>query len=202
MTGLFNNNFLFGFLLARDRKDQNEKLSFGLTASQFSRNNPLGLVMLKKQIDTLEEVEGERDALQEEVKRLAPKDPDDPGPSTPPPADSSVGDLRLCRQRLLDARRLVVKANKRAADINTELFDCQTKLERMKDDLDRCTAKAADRAGLIRVAFDDFRLPQVRLSDADSDDVKAAIDKGIDTYTTKVIDAVKDLRSRVFDYLK
>ncbi len=56
MNNLFNNNFLLGVLLAKDRP-QNERILVGLTASQFQQNNLIGTVMLKKQVDQVGELE-------------------------------------------------------------------------------------------------------------------------------------------------
>lgn len=63
MNGIFNNNFLIGFLLAKDLP-RNEALTVGLTSGMFPQNNMVGPLLLKPQIDTRIDLETKNTSLQ------------------------------------------------------------------------------------------------------------------------------------------
>lgn len=56
MNSMIGMNFLFGYLVARDRP-QNEAIMTGLTASLFPANNLVGPVLLKTQVDKVKDLE-------------------------------------------------------------------------------------------------------------------------------------------------
>ena len=63
MNGIFNNNFLIGFLLAKDLP-RNEALTVGLTSGMFPQNNMVGPLLLKSQIDTRIDLDTKNASLQ------------------------------------------------------------------------------------------------------------------------------------------
>ena len=186
MNEFLNNNFLFGFLLARDREDQNQKLSYGLTAGQFPKANPLGLVLLKRQIDTLEEVEGERDTLQRRVEELEAGGGQDAGggqvDQTPTSSgDDSAGENLRLRRRIqqLESDLEFYKGKAEALD------EAQAELHRTRNDLVRCEKLRQNAAEAIQRHFAEFTLPT---------DAQLSTEQ-----TKKVANAIDELRGKVLD---
>ena len=69
MTGLLNQNFLLGFLLARDLGQQ-ESVTVGLAASQMRERNLIGPVLLKPLIDARREAGERADKLDRQIEAL------------------------------------------------------------------------------------------------------------------------------------
>lgn len=76
MDGVFNQNFMLGFLMAKDRP-RDEAISAGLQLSQAPANNAVSVVLVKKQVDKVTELETlnkkqseEIDALQASIRKL------------------------------------------------------------------------------------------------------------------------------------
>ena len=67
MDNLFGMNFLFGYLIAKNRP-RNEALTTGLTASLFPANNLVGPLLLKTQVDKTSEAERRTTAADEKIK--------------------------------------------------------------------------------------------------------------------------------------
>ncbi len=200
MNGLLNENFLYGFLLARDREDQNEKLQIGLTAGQFPARNPLGLVLLKGQIDrleqserVLEQVRKERDALRNQVQQLS-GDGSTGGQGGAKVAGGSGeggeagalggGSGTAERQAEAELRGRLDHYKNRLAEADKALAACHANLDAAGEDLaartaqlEACTAAAAKRLSEVEKIFADYETP---------DGCKAAVDeiKGL------VLDAV------------
>lgn len=177
MNGLLNENFLYGFLLAKDREDQTEKLQIGLTAGQFPARNPLGLVLLKGQIDRLEETEQdleqvkkERDALKDQVKQLS-GDPPTGGPEgTVAGQDGGAaagGAEATDRQALADLRGRIAYHRDRSEAADKALDACQEGLSAAQEALaaatarlEACNAAAADRVAAVKKIFAEYEAPE------------------------------------------
>jgi DNA repair exonuclease SbcCD ATPase subunit len=183
MNGLFNKNFLYGYLLARDREDQNEKLNFGLTAGQFPRSNPLGLVLLKRQIDTLEEVEGERETLRQRVEELESGENGQPRGVIGTPV-SSVNTAEL-QAALAFWKEHSANATERVGQLEEELTEHRLKLATVMAELEGCRKEAQERLRRVISAFEAFEFPL----NADLSDEQ----------TKMAMDAVKELRGRIVD---
>lgn len=69
MNGIFNNNFLVGFLLAKDLP-RNEALTVGLASGMFPQNNMVGPLLLKPQIDTRIDLEAKNASLQGSLNNI------------------------------------------------------------------------------------------------------------------------------------
>lgn len=70
MNNIFGMNFLFGYLIARDRP-RNEAFTTGLTASLFPANNLVGPVLLKTQVDKLNDLEKTNATTEEDISTVA-----------------------------------------------------------------------------------------------------------------------------------
>jgi len=67
MNGIFNNNFLMGFLLAKDLP-RNEQFTMGLAAGQSK--TIVGPLLLKPQIDTRVDLEAKNTTLQTNINTI------------------------------------------------------------------------------------------------------------------------------------
>lgn len=124
MNGIFNNNFMLGFLLAKDRP-RDEALNAGLQLGQMPANSPIGMVLVKRQVDQKQELETRLTVSSAEVIRLAAENVelkkrlDELEPSDAPHTDESS--LEAFREEVRSGMKQLVSAFKvpdKVADAN------------------------------------------------------------------------------------
>ncbi|WP_227370553.1 hypothetical protein [Halomonas sp. M20] len=115
MNEIFNNNFLFGFLLAKDRP-RDEALNAGLQLGQMPANSPIGMVLVKRQVDQKQELETRLNVSSAEVIRLTAenlelkKRLDELEPSEP--SDDDDANLEAFREEVLSGVKQLMDAFK------------------------------------------------------------------------------------------
>jgi Skp family chaperone for outer membrane proteins len=73
------NMFIAGLALSRNRPSNSEKIRGALQAGQFSSGAPIGLVLMKQQVDQIERLEAEVQSLTQERDALASRPPANDG---------------------------------------------------------------------------------------------------------------------------
>ncbi len=106
---LFNDNFLMGWLISKDRDDNSEAIKTGLTASQFPANNPMGVLLLKNHVDTIIDLEQQVESLKNEGVKISD-------------LTKQVAELTTERDKLIQ----------QVSDLTSQLEECRLKFAEVK----------------------------------------------------------------------
>ena len=149
MNGIFNNNFLIGFLLAKDLS-RNEALTVGLASGMFPQNNMVGPLLLKPQIDTRIDLETKNTSLQGSLNNIQ-------------------GELIKAKNELASLNRpLKVESRENGGVLNFTISGAETTTLKFKnenakngyeitDDKNLNTSKGSGRVDLVITTDDGFK---------------------------------------------